>query len=174
MEQSEKDILFKEICSRIPYGLKVQWNSDIWTVLGAYIDAGGYYRIYTDCEIPDKHNNYPIEVIKPFLRDMHDMTEEELIDYTHYRFTHDAYLNRVFEIDHVDVTKAGQAMPYVKHKLAPDRSVELYLGFTSYSSPIGDYEYGRDWLKAHHFDFDNLIGRKLAIKVTDENNPYEV
>ena len=30
-----------------------------------------------------------------------------------------------------------------------------------------------DWLNRHHFDYRNLIERGLAIKVTEENNPYK-
>ena len=30
-----------------------------------------------------------------------------------------------------------------------------------------------DWLNSHHFDCRNLIGKGLAIEVTQENNPYK-
>ena len=30
-----------------------------------------------------------------------------------------------------------------------------------------------DWLNAHHFDYRGLIEKGLAIKVTEENNPYK-
>jgi len=30
-----------------------------------------------------------------------------------------------------------------------------------------------DWLNAHHFDYRGLIEKDLAIKVTEENNPYK-
>lgn len=30
-----------------------------------------------------------------------------------------------------------------------------------------------DWLNSHYFGFRNLIGRGLAIEVTEENNPYK-
>lgn len=32
---------------------------------------------------------------------------------------------------------------------------------------------GIDWLLKNHFDFRNLIGLKLAIEVTEDNNPYK-
>ena len=31
-----------------------------------------------------------------------------------------------------------------------------------------------DWLNAHHFDYRGLIKKGLAIKVTEENNPYKI
>ena len=30
-----------------------------------------------------------------------------------------------------------------------------------------------DWLNANHFDYRGLIGKGLAIEVTESNNPYE-
>jgi len=30
-----------------------------------------------------------------------------------------------------------------------------------------------DWLNAHHFDYRGLIEKRLAIEVTEENNPYK-
>lgn len=49
---------------------------------------------------------------------------------------------------------------------------------------IDGSEYGRisrideiskliDWLNKHHFDYSGLIEKRLAIEVTEENNPYE-
>ncbi len=32
---------------------------------------------------------------------------------------------------------------------------------------------GNDWLNAHHFDYRGLIAKDLAIKVTEDNSPYE-
>lgn len=31
-----------------------------------------------------------------------------------------------------------------------------------------------DWLNAHHFDYRGLIEKGLAIKVTEDNNPYNI
>ena len=31
-----------------------------------------------------------------------------------------------------------------------------------------------DWLNEHHFDYRGLIKKGLAIKVTEENNPYKI
>jgi hypothetical protein len=30
-----------------------------------------------------------------------------------------------------------------------------------------------DWLNTHHFDYHGLIEKGLAVEVTEENNPYE-
>ena len=42
----------------------------------------------------------------------------------------------------------------------------------SSSYPVTDGYALFDWLNEHHFDYRDLISRGLAIKVTDDNNPY--
>lgn len=74
MTQKDKELLLRDLCTRLPYGVKIY--SDIGgdnTLLGIYGD-----RVFTTCEEPDKHNDYPIECIKPYLRSMSFMTEKEI------------------------------------------------------------------------------------------------
>ena len=74
MTQEEKQLLLRDLCARQPYGVKIY--SDIGgdnTLLCIYGD-----RVFTTCEEPDKHNDYPLDCIKPYLRPMSSMTEEEI------------------------------------------------------------------------------------------------
>ena len=119
MIQEDKDLLLKDLCARLSHGIKVNvirsnvievvtyinpLNEEIWiNDAGAYID---------------------IEEVKPYLRPISSMTEEEEI-----------YYNTV----------------YTRLKF---------------------YE-KEDWLNAHHFDYRGLIEKGLAIKVTEDNNPYK-
>ena len=114
MKQEEKQLLLVDLCGRLPYGVIVRgifinYNKDKDKIL------------YEEC---DKRLNYQdlnrYESLKPYLRPMSSMTEEEEI----------AFLNK--------------------------ENYEIY-----------------DWLNAHHFDYRNLIERGLAIKVTEENNPFK-
>ena len=76
MAQEEKDLLLKGICARLPYGVKIHIDSeflrekgwDIQTVVG--IDFS--LKI-----VLAEHNWYLPEKIKPYLRPMSSMTEEE-------------------------------------------------------------------------------------------------
>ena len=73
MTQEEKQLLLKDISARLPYGVKIY--SDVGgdnTLLGIYGD-----RVFTTCEESDKHNDYPVECIKPYLRPMSTMMKEE-------------------------------------------------------------------------------------------------
>ena len=73
MTQEEKQLLLRDLCGRLRYGVTVHATIDgDNTLSGIYND-----RVFTTCEEPDKHNDYPVECIKPYLRPMSSMTEEE-------------------------------------------------------------------------------------------------
>lgn len=71
MTQEEKDLVLKDISARLYYGVKVKYDNGIYNI--DYISAL-YEEIKLD--IPD---NYTIGIseIKPYLRSMSSMTEEE-------------------------------------------------------------------------------------------------
>lgn len=66
------ELLLKDLCSRLPYGVKV--NEDIqgdFTLIGLTKE-----RALTTCEVEGKFNDFPIELIKPYLFPLSSMTEE--------------------------------------------------------------------------------------------------
>ena len=75
MTQEEKDLLLKDLCARLPYGIKVLYNNEVFSV--DYISAI-YEEIHLD--IPD---NYTVEIsdIKPYLFPLSSMTEEQYKEY---------------------------------------------------------------------------------------------
>lgn len=76
MTQEEKEILLKDLCTRLPYGVKFALGANTYTAKGIDLivtDEGNWeYAITT------KHSK-PIEIkyVKPFLRPMSSMTVEE-------------------------------------------------------------------------------------------------
>ena len=124
MSQEEKDLLLQDLSARLPYGVKVE------------ID--GYYShilkgIDGDTISTDRGINYPLRLVKPYLRKMSSMSEEE---YNEYR--------------NIDNRSYTCPMAYA-HIPAQDRI---------------------KWLNKNMFDYRGLIEKGLAIKVTEENNPY--
>lgn len=124
MTAEEEQLIFKDICARIPYGLIVH-------SLGLPHEQKlvGY--------IPDieEYN------IKPYLRPMSSITEEELKELNE-KYGNIAY----FFI---------QEPPY-------------YHGLQAQHSDIGSIEISEfseiyDWLLEHHFDFRGLIEKGLAL-----------
>ena len=71
MIQSNKDLLLKDLCARLPYGVKVQTvDGDIELLIG--IDMPNYYSTNVTFYTFD---DYPI---KPYLFPLSSMTEEQL------------------------------------------------------------------------------------------------
>lgn len=75
MTQEEKQLLFQDICSRLPYKVKIEVNS-------CYID--NLIGIDNKTISTRRGINYPINVIKPYLRPMSSMTEEEKKEHDFY------------------------------------------------------------------------------------------
>ena len=73
MTQEDKELLFKDLCARLPYGVKASyygaeeeretWDEIEGVTLDGYVDIGQY--------------SLPIEHIKPYLFPLSSMTEEQ-------------------------------------------------------------------------------------------------
>lgn len=95
MTQKEKSLLLKDLSARLPYGVKFlreSWNYELDQELSVIeiledIDKDGYIN---------NTKVYTIEDIKPYLRPMSSMTEEEKSQYNFYltriEFAYDASL----------------------------------------------------------------------------------
>ncbi len=78
MTREEKDLLLKDLCARLPYGVKV--NEGVqgdFTLIGLTNE-----RVFTTCEVEGYHNDFPIELIKPYLFSISSMTMEQIEKYT--------------------------------------------------------------------------------------------
>ena len=129
MNNEEKELLLKDLCARLPYGVMLNTPIGNKTLL-ALVFSKEYNTIV---EYNDYHGNEndiseweggDIEFVRPYLRSLSFMTVEERKEY-------------------------GLV-------LCGELSINQF-----------------DWLKAHHFDYRNLIEKGLAIEVTKDNNPYE-
>ena len=140
MTREDKTLLLRDLCGRLLYGVKAYIKN--WSKL----DRNYYEGIYTVEYIDPSLNNIvadsersSVEVIvgdddyeiKPYLRPMSNMTDEELEDYQKIRM-----------IDWVDG--------------------DINVTFINAGSIV-------DWLNAYHFDFRDLIEKRLAIDATGLN-----
>lgn len=75
MTQTEKELLLRDLCARLPYEVKVQYKDDIFTI--DYI-SGIYEEIKLDT--PDRYT-IDISEVKPYLFPMSSMTDEEKEEY---------------------------------------------------------------------------------------------
>ena len=81
---------------------------------------------------------------KPYLRPMSSMTEEEKREIYNWLVEND--------VDYFDFSKL--------------RLDEIIISFDSSWLLV-------NWLNAHHFDYNGLIPKGLAIEVNESNNPYK-
>ena len=73
MTQEDRQILLKDLCERVPYGVKINENTQgDFTVIGLTME-----RVFTTCETEGCHNDFPIECVKPYLFPLSSMTEEQ-------------------------------------------------------------------------------------------------
>lgn len=73
MTQEEKSLLLKELCARLPYGVKFQY------IICDFCEPDVLEDVDVKREqiITEEVSRYDIEEIKPYLRPMSSMTEEE-------------------------------------------------------------------------------------------------
>ena len=142
MTQEEKELLLKDLCARLPYGVKCYvpfenctmeltgkrlnyfcFHKDVWG-----IDYSHEQEIVID-PLNDANNNY---IVKPYLRPMSSMSEEEVKEY-----------------------KAFHCVAY--------EHTYFYPQFCTVANELNMF----DWLNAHHFDYRGLIKKGLAIEAPE-------
>ncbi len=158
MTQEEKELLLKDLCARLPYGVKIENTSysepqvhtlfgrvsdDLFLMLETYKSVGGEdYRRVTD----DVHYTGFLETIKPYLRPMSSMTEEEF-----------------------EKLKEYSGLKYEQLDLASFQNgtykcLDFYLSEVPSDVVILVF----DWLNAHHFDYRGLILMGLALEAPED------
>ena len=84
MTQKEKELLLKDLCARLPYGVKFACNKNVYTAKGLDLivtDEGDWEYAITAKGIA------PIEIdfIKPYLFPLSSMTEEQKKEYNYWK-----------------------------------------------------------------------------------------
>ena len=76
MTQEQKELLLKDLCSRLPYEVKVLYDNKVKKL--QYIEA-----VYNEVKLLDYITNYTVDVseVKPYLFPMSSMTEEQRKEY---------------------------------------------------------------------------------------------
>lgn len=135
MDEKDKDLLLKDICGRLLYGVKTSYSGYEMTIRGVDVES-------KTVDVIDwgkvRFAAVRIEKIKPYLRPMSTMTEEEKKEYIEY---------------------AG----YEIEESVNGRHYEYYLkdfcGTPNNPSVNAD---GVDWLNKKMFDYRGLIPAGLA------------
>lgn len=133
MTKEEKDILLKDLCARTPYKTKINVDD-----IGLFIPRLKYIDEIT-CHFYECAWTKFIDEIKPYLRPMSSMTDEEK----------NVFYKLVMKFNEYELFYYN----------LQNRNFYEYL-FT-YTSEL------LDWLNAHHFDYRGLIEKGLAIEAPE-------
>ena len=155
MTQENKELLLKDLCERL--------NTKLVCFIYKMDDQGIGYRneiLYGYCNIDGWNKFYfgkgcgisidDVSKIKPYLRPMSSMTEEEFDKLKEY--------GRL-KYDNLDL---------VSFQNGTYKMLDFYLNGVPSGAVIRVF----DWLNKYHFDYRDLIQMGLAIAVTKENNAY--
>ena len=147
MKQEEKELLIKDICSRLPYGVKVQIDlqSNIYPPMICkvcnieFTEMGGSF-IGVEV-LPDSYCEYREFLCKPYLFPMSNMTEEQ-----------EKELNKVYS-DEADL---------IAEHLKSDISGNVHTHRFNHHLSL-------NWYLKNHFDINGLIEKGLAVDATNLN-----
>lgn len=86
MTQAEKDLLLKDLCARLPYGVRFPmkiWNDKEGKIVEkiAELDIYNKFRYAVGTVINGPVKEYVGEIVKPYLFPMSSMTEEQEMEY---------------------------------------------------------------------------------------------
>lgn len=156
MIQEEQDLLFKDLCTRLPYGVKVSVNGgkEPWTLKGMFEgEHTGMMLIlepsFSSKDVSPQTSNWQLSQCKPYLRPMSSMTEEE-------KRTLQSFYPMSFGNQYLDLDK---------------EKIELYECNSTMEFYLDDSVQMVDFCKKNHLDCYGLIKEGLALS-TDEYNPY--
>ena len=147
MTQEHKELLLKDLCARLPYGVKFMYNKNIYTTKGLDLivtDEGDWEYAVT------AKNIAPIEIdfIKPYLFSLLSMTDKQAKEIQEI----------VGNPDNACIIRKTDGL-------------ELWLDYidtdpTIWVDTIFEVQ---DYLNKNHFDYRGLIKKGLAIDATGLN-----
>ena len=78
MTLEDKELLFKDLCARLPYKVKCycEWKEPAPNGTSGMIDGLSTFLL-EEFESMDEYEDVPIKSVQPYLRPMSSMTEEE-------------------------------------------------------------------------------------------------
>jgi hypothetical protein len=136
MTQEDKELLLKDLCARVPYRTFVCLNPGAYNKPETCILTGVHgEHVHLNVD----SDPFRIDHIKPYLRPMSSMTEEEKTEY-----------HKQVDID-LDRTAEGLREQFEAGTFHPENK------FTPQYCHI-------DWLNEHHFDYRGLIPIGLALE----------
>ena len=155
MTQEDKKLLLKDLCVRLPYGVKAKvLNEDILRY-DYSSEEGGFIKGIENINdglfvIECKKDGYVLsyDEFKPYLFPLSSMTEEQLYEIkeiTEFKYNHNT-------LELVKWTETHTTLEFWLEEVPQYSVIEVF-----------------DWLNKNHFDYRGLIEKGLAIDATGLN-----
>ena len=144
MTQENKELLLKDLCARLPYGVKIYINDtdvDIEKV-GVLSMVDNDAVIAFTCDDSNTYNYVTIHEVKPYLFPLSSMTKEQLFD-----------VQEILGKNEIEIEDGFLRI------LDSDRNTISYLEILALL----------EWFYKNHFDINGLIEKGLAIDATNLN-----
>lgn len=144
MTQEHKELLLKDLCARLPYGVKFMYNKNIYTTKGLDLivtDEGDWEYAVTAKDIA------PIEIdfIKPYLFSLSSMTDKQAKEIQEI----------VGNPDNACIIRKTDGLELWLNSIDTDPTIWVDTIFEV-----------QDYLNKNHFDYRGLIEKGLAIDAT--------
>ena len=164
MTQEEKELLLKDLCARLPYGVVVHADDvDIKLDRNHRGLSVLYYEHYSEkakknCGYNEEDFSIIISGcfyghnIKPYLFPLSSMTEEQENEF-HFLFPS------------IVANRDEYGFVNIISKSTKDKYEDTY----NYRTRLNDWKEAIQWLLKNHFDINGLIPKNLAIDVTNLN-----
>ena len=83
MSENDKELLLKDLSTRLPYGVMVKtpYNNAELIGINGIVRRKGYTKETEYIDVITDKQTYPIRYVKPYLRPMSSMAEEEKLMY---------------------------------------------------------------------------------------------
>lgn len=139
MKQENKELLLRDLCARVPYGVKIQYMNNIFVI--DYVSS--YEEVKLD--IPDSYT-VGVSEVKPYLFPLSSITDEQKLE-----------LNKKFNVQF-----SGNDIYSIHHHSEGYWDTDLELD-------LQDWLWFINWCYKNHFDIYGLIPMGLAIDATGLN-----
>jgi hypothetical protein len=134
MKEEDKELLLKDLCARLPYGVVLDVDTTDWKAPQGHIQVKieGVGLIFKDQSLI-VNGSYYGDNYKPYLRPMSSMTEEEINEFHKLSFIHVDYglepLQCVLSVNEIDWLNAHHFdyRGLIKKGLALKASKDMYV-----------------------------------------------
>lgn len=145
MTQEEKQLLLKDLCTRLPYGVRVKELEPI-KELELYLTSIYHDTVQVET-VTGGRMACSIEAIKPYLRPISSMTESEI--------------DKLFDILHID--KDGNDDDWIK--INDVVGIKFFFPTGKWVENVAE---AYDYLNSIHIDYRGLIPMGLALEAPEE------